>query len=189
MPQPGLTERPTGPTQTASPQGALGILAPLRQASVAVVRACERTAVIGWAAAAMIVGVVLFWSWPLSVFGAGLVGSLGLLLALPGSIVFLLARTLGSVSRLPEALVGQAAPGPSPTLHLRGGPLRSAWKIGRYLLSVRGRLWAVRDELASAGALIRLASPVVLIVVLGAVLAVGVLVPVALLVLLAALVI
>ncbi|MFT5142407.1 MAG: hypothetical protein ACI80V_000870 [Rhodothermales bacterium] len=187
MPEPGLTQPSQGPIESSGPSRSLGFLAPLRQASAAVVRTCERTAVIGWVAGAVIVGVVLFWTWPLSATAAGFVGFLGALLALPGSIVFLLGRALASVSRLPEALVGQATSGSDLSLQIGGGPVRSAWKIGRYLLSVRSRLWAMRDELATAGALVRLTSPVVLIVVLGAVLAVGVLVPVAVLVLLTAL--
>ncbi|MBO6574509.1 MAG: hypothetical protein JJ896_03760 [Rhodothermales bacterium] len=164
------------------------VLAPIRRASDTIVRACDSTALTGFAAAAVIVGSWLSLVWPVSTLGLVLLGLVAAVLAMPGTVVFLLARAVAGVVRLPQTLMTQASGAASlPELSLKGGAFRSVWRAARYLLDVRGRLWSMKDELVAAGAVVRLASPVVLLSVLGAVVAIVAMLPIAVIMLLLAL--
>ena len=155
-----------------------GVLAPIIRASGRIVTTFDRVARAGWLAAIGILAPVLVWIWPVSSIGWIGVVLLGLVLALPGTVIYLVGQALTSVARLPMTLVTQATTVEAPPLQLSGG-LRSIWSVGRYLMGIRGRLWAMRDELAAAGALVRLASLPVLIGILGAVVAIGLMIPTA----------
>lgn len=164
-----------------------GVLAPIRRASGAITAACLRTATVGWTSAGVIVASGAALAWPLETAGWIVVALTTSVLAVPGALVYLLAQTVAGVARLPDSLMAQASSAPRPPISLEGGPLRSAWRVARYLVDIRGRLWAMRDELVAAGAVLRLASPFVLLSVLGAVVAIGVMIPVAALMLVLAL--
>ncbi|MFT4603871.1 MAG: hypothetical protein ACI9W4_000588 [Rhodothermales bacterium] len=165
--------------------GSGGILAPIVRASDRIVSTFYRVARIGWSAAAGILVPILIWIWPVtSVGGAVGILMLMLLLGLPGTVIHLVGRALTGVANLPFTIGSQATSNELPALSLKGG-LRSIWSVGRYLMGIRGRLWAMRDELAAAGALLRLASLPVLISILIAALAVGLMVPTAALAILA----
>ena len=161
-----------------------GVLAPIARASGRIVAPFDRVARVGWLAGIGVLGPILYWLWPVS--GAGTIGIilLALVLALPGTVIYLVGRALAGVAALPQSLVSQATSIETPSLSLQGG-LRSVWSVGRYLLGIRERLWAMRDELAAAGMLLRLASLPVLVSILGAALAIGLMIPAAALALLA----
>jgi hypothetical protein len=161
-----------------------GVLAPIAKASGRIVTTFDRVAKVGWLAGLSILAPILVWTWPISAAGSLGVLVLTLVLALPGSVIYLVGRALASVARLPDSLLSQAGAIQAPALQLRGG-LRSIWSVGSYLMQIRERLWAMRDELAAAGMLVRLASLPVLISILGSALAIGLMIPVAAVALLA----
>lgn len=164
------------------------VLAPLARASDRIVRTFDRVARIGWAAALGIAGPVTLWVWPVGVTGGVSLGLLCAILVLPGLTIFLLARALGGLASLPTAFVDQLVSArETPSLELSGGGLRRVWNVGRYLLGIRGILWAVKDQLTSAGAVPRLASMPILIGSLAAVVAIAVMAPVAIFLVIAAL--
>lgn len=156
------------------------VLAPLTRASDRIVRTFDRVAWIGWAAALGIAGPVAIWVWPVGIAAGLSLGLLCAILALPGLIIFLLARAVGGLASLPTTLVDQLVSArEAPSLELSGGGLRRVWNVGRYLLGIRGILWAVKDQLTSAGAVLRLASMPILLGSLAAVVAIAVMAPVA----------
>ncbi len=164
-----------------------GVLAPIVKAAGRIVTSFDRVARAGWLAGIGILVPILIWIWPVSAVGSVGVVLLALVLALPGTVIYLVGRALASVAKLPlsivsqatavsQATTSQATTSETPSLRLNGG-LRSIWSVGRYLMGIRGRLWEMRDELAAAGVLMRLASLPVLISILVAVLAIGLMIP------------
>lgn len=174
----------------SSPPGRIeaGVLVPLRRASRAIRTACLRTAAVGLLAAAVIAGSVAALAWPITAPGAVVLGLFGAALAVPGLVVLMLGHAVAGLGRLPDSLFEQASGVGRPPLSLQGGPVRSVWRVGRYLMDARGRLWAMRDELVAAGLVVRMAHPAVLLSVLGAVVAISAMIPAAVLLLLLALV-
>ncbi|NNE71048.1 MAG: hypothetical protein HKN29_11895 [Rhodothermales bacterium] len=174
-------------TGLSSPGTGLSVLAPLARASDAIVRSFDRVAYVGWAAAAGVVGPVLTWVWPVGVPAGIGFALLFVVLLVPGLFIFLLARAVAGLAGLPTSVINQVVSAQEgPALEFSGGGLRRVWCVGRYLLGIRGVLWALKDQLTSAGAVLRLASVPILIGSLAAVLAIALMVPLAVVLVIAA---